>query len=424
MKSPLSPTRQFFLTNFWFAYNFHWSALLVVVVQSQVYLLAPEALRGRALGLVLGGGAILSMLAQPFFGGLSDHSHSRWGRRRPQMTLGIVINLVALYGLFSAAAHGRFIEYVAWYFLLIIANNAMGSAYTALVPDLVNEDQRGAVSSWIGFMSVLGTIAAARAANRFMGSDQPHVMMWVIVGVVGIFFLMTVFGLKEPPAPPARPFHLKEMFSSFRFDFRAHPSFGWLCLSRMSILFTFYTVMFFLEYFLRDVVHVANPERSTGLLLEIASWAALGSAVLAGFLSDRVGRRAIVYFAGTLMAVAALMFAAQHSEIAIRWAAVVFGFGYGAFAAVDWAMVTDVLPGADSYAKDMGIWTVSTIVPQIVSTLLGGWIIDHFNARVPELGYRILHAIVMVVLISGVLIIGKARGLRPWQWTKAGKTQE
>lgn len=416
MKKNLSVAGQFFLTNFWFAYNFHWSALLVVVIQSQVYALVPEALRGRALGIVLGGGALLSMLAQPFFGGLSDHSHSRLGRRRPQMAVGIALNLVALYQLFAAAAHGSFAAYVLWYFVLIIANNAMGAAYSALVPDVVNEEQRGAVSSWIGFMAVLGTIAAARASNYLMGSGQSREMMWVIVAVVVVLFVLTFFGVHEPAAPNARPFRIKEIVASFKFDFRAHPGFGWLCLSRMSILFCFYTVMFFLEYFLRDVVQVANPERSASVLLEVASWAALASAVIAGFLSDRVGRRVIVYFTGGLMTVAAFMFVVNHSELSIRWAAVVFGFGYGAFTAVDWAMVNDLLPGADSYAKDMGIWTVSTILPQIVSTVAGGWIVDHFNAIEPAMGYRVLHGVVVVILVAGVLVIGKAKGLRPWQW--------
>lgn len=424
MKKNLSLARQFFLADFWFAYNFHWSALLVVVMQSQIYGLAPESMRGRALGLVLGGGALLSMLAQPLFGGLSDHSHSRLGRRRPQMAIGIAINVVALYQLFASAAAGHFALYVMWYFVLIIANNAMGSAYSALVPDLVNEEQRGEVSSWIGFMTVLGTIAAARAANFSMGGGHPRQMMWIIVGVVGVFFAMTFFGVKEPPAPQARPFRVKEVLASFKFDFRAHPGFGWLCLSRMSILFCFYTVMFFLEYFLRDVVHVANPERSASVLLEIASWAALASAILAGYLSDRVGRRAIVYFTGALMTLAAFMFVYNQTEIAIRWAAVVFGFGYGSFAAVDWAMVNDLLPGADSYAKDMGIWTVSTIIPQIISTVAGGWIVDHFNALRPNLGYHVLDGVVVVILISGVLVIGKAKGLRPWQWKRQAETAE
>lgn len=417
MKKNLSLPRQFFLTNFWFAYNFHWSALLVVVIQSQVYALVPEGTRGRSLGIVLGGGALLSMLAQPFFGGLSDHSNSRLGRRRPQMTIGILVNLLALYQLFIAAAQDSFLSYAIWYFILILGNNAMGAAYSALVPDLVNEEQRGAISSWIGFMTVLGTIAAARAANHFMGGGQPRQMMWIIIAVVAFFFVPTFLGIHEPDAPDARPFRLKEIIASFKFDFRAHPSFGWLCLSRMSILFCFYTVMFFLEYFLRDVVGVSNPERSASVLLEIASWAALVSALVAGFLSDRIGRRAIVYFTGGLMVVAALMFISNQSESAIRWAALVFGFGYGAFTAVDWAMVTDLLPGADSYAKDMGIWTVSTIVPQIVSTISGGWIVDYFNGISPNLGYRVLHGLVLGVLVSGVLVIGKAKGLRPWQWS-------
>lgn len=417
MKKNLSLAGQFFLTNFWFAYNFHWSALLVVVVQSQLYGMVPESMRGRSLGIVLGGGALLSMLAQPFFGGLSDHSHSRLGRRRPQMAIGIAINLFALYQLFAAAAHGSFFQYVVWYFVLIIANNSMGSAYSALVPDLVNEEQRGAVSGWIGFMTVLGTIAAARASSYLMGSARSQEMLWTIVGVVAVFFVLTFAGVREPPAPEARPFRLREIAASFRFDFRAHPSFGWLCLSRMSILFCFYSVMFFLEYFLRDVVHVDNPERSAGVLLEIASWGALVSAVMAGFLSDRVGRRAIVYFTGLLMASAAFFFVYNQSWGVIKLAAVVFGFGYGAFTAVDWAMVNDVLPGADSYAKDMGIWTVSTIVPQVVSTVAGGWIVDHFNALAPNRGYHVLHGVVVVILISGTLLISKAKGLRPWQWS-------
>lgn len=417
MKKNLSLASQFFLTNFWFAYNFHWSALLVVVVQSQLYGMVPESMRGRSLGIVLGGGALLSMLAQPFFGGLSDHSHSRLGRRRPQMAVGIAINLIALYELFAAAARGSFSQYVIWYFVLILANNAMGAAYSALVPDLVNEEQRGAISGWIGFMTVLGTIAAARASNYLMGAARTEEMLWTLIGVVAFFFVLTFAGVREPPGPEARPFRLKEMAASFRFDFRAHPSFGWLCLSRMSILFCFYTVLFFLEYFLRDVVHVDNPERSASVLLEIASWAALVSAGIAGFLSDRIGRRSVVYFTGLFMAGAAFVFVYNQSWVMIKFAAIVFGFGYGAFTAVDWAMVNDLLPGVDSYAKDMGIWTVSTIIPQVISTVGGGWIVDHFNRLAPNQGYHVLHGVVVVVLLIGTFVISKAKGLRPWQWS-------
>lgn len=35
----------------------------------------------------------------------------------------------------------------------------------------------------------------------------------------------------------------------------------------------------------------------------------------------------------------------------VQFLATVFGLGYGAFASVDWAMVTDILPNADEFAK-------------------------------------------------------------------------
>jgi hypothetical protein len=43
-------------------------------------------------------------------------------------------------------------------------------------------------------------------------------------------------------------------------------------------------------------------------------------------------------------------------------------------------------------------------------------IVDHFNAIIPNLGYRVLQGVVVAILLGGMLAIGKAKGLRPWQW--------
>lgn len=42
-----------------------------------------------------------------------------------------------------------------------------------------------------------------------------------------------------------------------------------------------------------------------------------------------------------------------------------FGIGFGAFATMDWAMATDVLPHPHEFAKDMGIWSLAIVLPQV-----------------------------------------------------------
>ena len=49
----------------------------------------------------------------------------------------------------------------------------------------------------------------------------------------------------------------------------------------------------------------------------------------------------------------------------------VFGPGYGAYQAVDWALASDVLPSQDDYANDMGVWLVAFPFPQVIATKVG-----------------------------------------------------
>ncbi|MER6988575.1 MFS transporter [Saccharopolyspora hirsuta] len=62
-----------------------YSALLTPVVVTMALRVAEVAPQHKesTLGLVLGVGAVLAMIANPLFGRLSDRTRSRFGRRRP-----------------------------------------------------------------------------------------------------------------------------------------------------------------------------------------------------------------------------------------------------------------------------------------------------------------------------------------------------
>src|SRR5262249_40911898 len=112
-------------------------------------------------------------------------------------------------------------------------------------------------------------------------------------------------------------------------------------------------------------------------------------------LSDRHGRKFMVYISGGLQALVVAVFIIPVSfELAVLMG-IVFGIGYGAYQAVDWALASDVLPSEHDYARDMGVWHIAFTLPQVLATPIGGVLRDRFqivgsNVGLPNLGYQVL----------------------------------
>jgi hypothetical protein len=54
----------------------------------------------------------------------------------------------------------------------------------------------------------------------------------------------------------------------------------------------------------------------------------------------------------------------------------VFCAAYGTYQSVDWALALQVLPDDASAGKDMGIWQVSMVLPQILGPAATGWMLS------------------------------------------------
>ena len=69
-------------------------------------------------------------------------------------------------------------------------------------------------------------------------------------------------------------------------------------------------------------------------------------------LSDRYGRKLMVYLSGALQGAVVSVFILFHNNTLAVLMGVVFVLAYGAYQAVDWALASDVQPSEDDYAKD------------------------------------------------------------------------
>ncbi len=188
---------------------------------------------------------------------------------------------------------------------------------------------------------------------------------------------------------------------------RAHPDFAWALGGRVMVNVGNALGTTYLLYFFTDDLRLPDPD--TALLLTIAIYlvCTLLATFVGGSLSDRSGRRRVfVVVAALLQSVAALLLVVRPALSTAQVAAGFIGAGYGAFLAVDQALVTQVLPDAGSRAKDLGIMNVGTNAPQALAPVAAAGIIGELG------GYRTLFAAAGLCSIVGAVMVHRIRGVR------------
>ena len=148
-----------------------------------------------------------------------------------------------------------------------------------------------------------------------------------------------------------------------------------------------FTIQEFILFFMADVVKTftlfgteiaSNAATAASVFVLMLLVGALPASITAGYLSDRIGRKAAVYASSILQAIVPIAFVVlvAPSFTVVTLLGLVFGLGYGAYQSVDWALASEVLPSEDDYAKDMGVWHIALTMPQIIAPLIAGILLD------------------------------------------------
>ncbi len=420
------------LSLFWFGVGMHWTVILITNLPAQANLIGGEAVKGQTLGLVLLVGAGVSMVVAPVFGALSDRFVTPFGRRRPWIVVGTVMNVVGLLGLAYFPKPNDLSSlplYILAFMWVEFWNNVATAPYSALIPDVVPPEQRGSASGWYGLMSIFGTFVGALAPFVFTRSGVTNITaLYYFVGVVLVLCMLgTVLFVREPRVtrkPP--PFVLPDFLRGLISPLRAH-DFRWVFLTRFLMVMGVYTIQEFLQFFMGDVIKAftlfgtaiaSNAATAASVFLLMLLVGALPSSIAAGYLSDRLGRKAMVYFSSVLQAIPPLAFVllAPSFELATLMG-LVFGLGYGAYQSVDWALAADVLPSQEDYAKDMGVWHVALTLPQVIATPIAGFLLDNFQVvgrtrGIANLGYDVIFSLAVVYFILGTVLVRQIRQVR------------
>ena len=421
---------------FWIANNFHWQALLAIVIPSMVVKFLGNANKDIDLAMVVVWGTLVAFAVNPLVGAISDYATFRLGRRRPFMIVGTIFNVIVLV-LFAFSpswftSTTLLIMFALLFVLLQFTNNIANSPWSAIIADKVPQNQRGMTAGFNGLFQLLGTILGSVIAGIIVNKNNALplykneiVQIFLLIAAVQIAFVVyTVFTVKETPLQKHAKFELAPILKRFFFKPSTYPDLSWVLLARFLVMMGIWGVFYFLQYYFDDVLggpgvktilfgsNFSGEGFSGTLFLPVLLVFALPTSLIAGWLSDRHGRKIMVYISGAVMTIVCLLFILFQSQYAALIAGAFFGIGYGAYTSVDWALTTDALPPTDEAGKYMGIWSAMGILPQVVGITIGAVILQVLRNMPNHFGYTTLFLVTILYFGLGTLVIRQVKGVR------------
>jgi MFS family permease len=185
-------------------------------------------------------------------------------------------------------------------------------------------------------------------------------------------------------------------------------SFIWWIINRLLILAAITGVRDYAQYYLRDVLKVANPaSANTKLLVMIAAFL-VPATLVGGKLGDRFGRKRILLLSAVMGAAGTLLLLTSKSMPLVYLSGGIIGLGYGFFMSCSWALGTELVPANES-GKYLGISNLAGAGAGIVGTGIGGPMADSFNAITSGLGYMVIYGIYAGLILISVLVLAKVK---------------
>lgn len=398
-------TTVFTLTYFGFFLVLFMPALFSLAYKVQ---LIDPATKEANLGLIIGIGGFVSLVAGPILGVLSDATRSRWGRRRPYLVAGFVLSLIS--ALIIAVAPNFWVVLAGW----VVAQFGGSSISAALNPTLaerVPEFQRGRLGSLSGLAASVAGVAASLAGSFLTGN-----LLLLFLAPVAVFAVTATLWMITVPdasAPKdARIGSIGGLFRSLAFNPRKHQDFAWVWLGKfiLNIGFAFFSTYQF--YFLLDRMGL-TPE-GVGQQLAAVGGISLLSTMLftlgGGYLSDKLRRRKpFIYIAAAMIAAGSITVGISTDITTYVVGAVVMSGGIGAFNSVDLALAADVVPQDNENGKWMGIYFLSGSLASTVGPVLAPLVLAIGGATS---NYTVLFITGGVLALGGAITATRVRGVR------------
>ena len=372
------------------------------------------------LSVVLFVGAMISLLANPVWGAFSDRTRSRLGRRVPWVIGGVLIGAVGLLLLSGADSAPSMI--LGWS-LVQLALNAAWAGGTAAVPDQVPVPKRGLIGGMIAIAGTVGVLLGIKIAELTGSIAQGYIVIAIVMLVLSVPYVLGSRDIALPADHELAPMDWKQLVKSFWVSPREYPDFAWAWVTRFLVNLGNWIALNYLFYYLTDGLGFSDDDATAklGLLVLIYGGTTVATTVVVGAWSDRVGRRKVfVIWSGLLIGLSMLVLGIWQAWGGALLAAVILGAGFGVYQAVDFALITQVLPGAVDRAKDLGVINIASALPQVIAPAVAGLILVVVRASGGSVatqgesfsvGYGVVYAVGFVLCVLGSVFVTRIKSV-------------
>ena len=396
-------------------------------------------------GAIMAADNVLALFLLPIFGGISDRSNTRIGKRMPFILFGtgcaiILMNILPLLdnGYAASASGFEMISFIIVLGLLLMAMGVYRSPAVALMPDVTPKPLRSRGNAIINLMGAVGGIiylgvAAVMYPNsKVQGLEHVNYqpLFMVVSAIMFISIAVLFLTIKEPKLSKENQ-ELEKQHPEWDLaqdDGSGHEvlpapvkrSLAFL-LASIALWFVGYNgVTTWFTTYVSVVMGQGLGGASTCLL--VATGGAIVSYIPIGALASRIGRRKTIMGGVILLAVCFalgyVLTTAYSSINAIMF--VVFALVGLAWAAINvnsLPMVVEMCKGSD-IGKFTGYYYTASMSAQIITPVLAGTLMRHIDYRVlfPYAAFFVAMSFVTMVFVRhGDVKVQAKRGLEAFE---------
>ena len=362
--------------------NYVWISYNSFILPLQVQSIVPSDQKGLVLGAIVALSTTAGILVNILSGVLSDNIRLGRGKRWPYILIGTALTVISL--LLPAILRLALFLVISSYFLVQIFTNLSAGSYQPLLPDLIEEKQRGESSGIQGLMTLIGSAIGFGLTGYLTGLGY---FQYALVSLAAVFLFTTMITIRTIRAYDRsdalrKAMKLRDAISEIFRPRTVVSGFFWLVLGSFWIFMGSSGLTFFEIYYFETVLGISSPSSAAyaagiaGIVILVVS---MVSAVVLGSLSDKVGRRNMIIGAAVVAGLATFLIPFLRSFNNFLVVACLVGGPLGVFNSVGFALAGDLSPKEEA-GKYMAYSNLSVGGASAVATLVDGLMLYIFGS--------------------------------------------